>query len=241
MFKWFECKVRFEREQQDGAIKSTEEAYLVDAMSFTEAEARITLEMKPFVTSEFEVKNINNVRITEIVNLHEDYSDNKFFKSKVIYKTIDEKKGIEEAARIARYSAFNDIIRGRSDISTIAVAHNMSDNAETVIFNLLRGSGTRGAAGIRPVRDNIVRPLISVNKSDIVAALEYVDFYYVTDSTNTSTYYTRNYIRHKIVPKLAHINDDPERMLKRFSDNARSDDDFITSLAVGFVAERNII
>ena len=149
--------------------------------------------------------------------------------------------GIEEAARIARYSAFNDIIRGRSDISTIAVAHNMSDNAETVIFNLLRGSGTRGAAGIRPVRDNIVRPLISVNKCDIVAALDYVDFYYVTDSTNTSTDYTRNYIRHEIVPKLAHINEDPERMLKRFSDNARSDDDFITSLAVDFIEERNII
>ena len=109
MFKWFECKVRFEREQQDGAIKSTEEAYLVDAMSFTEAEARITLEMKPFVTSEFEVKNINNVRITEIVNLHEDYSDNKFFKSKVIYKTIDEKKGIEKKTSGTMYVKAADI------------------------------------------------------------------------------------------------------------------------------------
>ena len=109
MFKWFECKVRFEREQQDGAIKSTEEAYLVDAMSFTEAEARITLEMKPFVTSEFEVKNINNVRITEIVHLHEDYSDNKFFKSKVIYKTIDEKKGIEKKTSGTMYVKAADI------------------------------------------------------------------------------------------------------------------------------------
>ena len=95
MFKWFECKVKFDKEEADGAIKSKEEAYLVDAMSFTEAEQRITLEMKPFISGEFEVKNINSVKIADMINQHDDKSD-KWFKSKVIFKTIDEKKGVEK-------------------------------------------------------------------------------------------------------------------------------------------------
>ncbi len=149
--------------------------------------------------------------------------------------------GLEETARKVRYSAFGEIILGRNDILTMAVAHNMSDNAETVLFNIMRGSGTRGASGIRPVRDNIIRPLISVGKQAILSALDSASIPYVTDSTNASTDYTRNYIRHEIMPRLARINEDPERMLKRFSDNTHSDDEFITSLAEKFLAERSAV
>ena len=150
-------------------------------------------------------------------------------------------KGLEETARFVRYYAFRTIISGRNDIHAVAVAHNMSDNAETVLFNILRGSGARGAAGIAPVRDNIIRPLIKVSKSDILLALDQGGIPYVTDSTNLSTDYTRNYIRHEIIPKLDRVTSSPEKMLLRFSENMRSDDDFITKCAREFLAKKSEI
>ena len=147
----------------------------------------------------------------------------------------------EEAARKYRYYEFDKIISGREDLSSIAVAHNMSDNAETVVFNILRGSGARGAAGIPPVRDNIIRPLISVSKSDIVSALNDVGIPYVTDSTNLSDDYSRNYIRQNIMPSFERIAKDPEKMISRFADNMRSDDDFIRGCAEQFILEHTEI
>ena len=153
----------------------------------------------------------------------------------------DSKKGIEEAARDARYSVFTEIISSRNDISSICVAHNRSDNAETVLFNILRGSGTRGASGIRPVRDNVIRPLIKVSKSSILASLDNAGIPYVTDSTNLSSDYTRNFLRNEIIPSLAHITPEPEKMIARFADNMRLDDDFITSMADDFISKREVI
>ena len=149
--------------------------------------------------------------------------------------------GIEEAARDVRYYAFRRIISGRNDINTIAVAHNMSDSAETVIFNILRGSGARGASGIQPVRDNIIRPMIGVSKGDIVSALNCAGIPFVTDSTNHSEDYTRNYIRKTLIPSFERINGDPERMICRFADNMRSDDDFIRSCAEEFLESHSEI
>jgi tRNA(Ile)-lysidine synthase len=90
--------------------------------------------------------------------------------------------GIEEAARNARYSKFSDIIKGRNDIDSICVAHNATDNAETILFNIIRGTGTKGAAGIPPVRDNILRPLIYLPKKEITTVLDSFDIPYVVDS-----------------------------------------------------------
>lgn len=149
--------------------------------------------------------------------------------------------GIEETARNVRYSTFRDIIRGRDDLSTIAIAHNMSDNAETVLLNILRGSGARGGAGIRPVRDNIIRPLIEVSKSEIISLLEHNDFPFVTDSTNLSSDYSRNYLRNEIIPALSRISDNPEQMLSRFAANLRIDDDYILSNATDFLRRNDII
>ena len=151
------------------------------------------------------------------------------------------KMSIEEAARWRRYASFDRIIHGRSDICCIAVAHNMSDNAETVIFNILRGSGARGAAGIRPIRDNIIRPLIKISKKEIHSAMEEGKIPYVTDSTNHSVDYTRNYIRHEVIPSFERVVSDPERMISRFSENMRSDDDFIYSVAEEFISSHNPI
>jgi len=118
--------------------------------------------------------------------------------------------GIEEAARNARYSIFDDLIESRNDISTIAVAHNATDNAETVIMNILRGSGLSGVCGIKPIRDNIIRPIISITKGEIISSLEENHIPFVTDSTNLSSDYTRNYIRNEIMPLLFRLSDSPD-------------------------------
>ena len=140
-------------------------------------------------------------------------------------------KGVEETARIVRYSIFEDIIQSRNDISCVAVAHNATDNLETVIFNMMRGAGTRGLSGISPIRDNVIRPLLYSPKRDIVSALKASDIPFVVDSTNSEIDYKRNYIRAEIIPKLFALADDPEAQAIRLSSNLRADDLYIESVA----------
>ncbi len=142
------------------------------------------------------------------------------------------KIGVEEAARFARYSEFSKIISGRNDIYAIATAHNATDNIETMLFNMCRGSAADGAAGISVVRDNIVRPLIYVPKSDIVSALDLAGIGYVTDSTNFSVEYTRNYIRHSILPLLRKLNPKLEAAFSNLSDSLRMDGEYLDSLVL---------
>ena len=153
----------------------------------------------------------------------------------------DAQVGLEEAARNARYSEFDKIILGRKDISAIAVAHNASDNLETVIFNIMRGAGARGAAGIAPVRDNIVRPLIEIAKSDICKALADAEIPYVTDSTNLSCDYTRNFIRNNVIESMREHFTAPERAASRLSRALRRDDEYINSVAEDFLSSNHTV
>ena len=150
-------------------------------------------------------------------------------------------KGLEEMAREVRYSCFAEIISGRNDISTIAVAHNSTDNLETVLLNILRGAGARGGAGVPPVRDNIVRPLISCDKGLILSALSACGVPYVTDSTNLLSDYKRNFIRNEILPTLRKISDHPEEMFTRFSVNLRNDETYLCSLAEEIISDNEVI
>lgn len=108
----------------------------------------------------------------------------------------------EEAARKLRY----DIFTRHSAEKLIATAHNANDNLETVILNLARGTALKGLSGIPPVRGNIVRPLLTVSRNEIEKYLCVKNTGYVTDSTNLSDNYTRNKIRHSIIPVLNEIN-----------------------------------
>lgn len=144
---------------------------------------------------------------------------------------IEKHIGIEEAARILRYSCFDEIIRGRNDVSVIAVAHNSTDNLETVIFNLMRGCGTGGLSGIAPVRDNIIRPLLSLTKEQILSALSEANIAYITDESNMDISYTRNYIRNEILPKLYRISGSAEVSVRRLCRNLRSDNDYLENEA----------
>lgn len=150
---------------------------------------------------------------------------------------------VEEAARVERYAFFRRVIDEMPEgdrPEVIATAHNADDNAETVIFNLLRGSGTRGLAGIPPVRGKrhrIIRPLIYTTKSELLAYCVAEGVEYVTDSTNADTDYTRNYIRAEIVPRLYRINPSPEEAISRLCSIMRDDDACLRGLARDFCAE----
>jgi len=89
MHNWFECKIKYEKTAEEGKIAKVSESYLVDALSFTEAEARIIEEMKPFISGEFEVANIKRLRINEM--FFNENSD-KWYRSRVNYVTLDEER-----------------------------------------------------------------------------------------------------------------------------------------------------
>lgn len=92
---WFECKIRYEKTMENGMIKKVTEPYLVDAYSFTEAEARIIKEITPFISGEFTVANIKRANYSELFFAAEATAD-RWYKSKLTFITLDEKSGAEK-------------------------------------------------------------------------------------------------------------------------------------------------
>ncbi len=95
MNNWYECRVKFEKTLENGTQKKVTEVYLVDAMSFTEAENRIIEEMTPFISGEFEVSAVKKDRIAEMFI---DPEGDKWYRAKVMFITLDEKSGAEKKA-----------------------------------------------------------------------------------------------------------------------------------------------
>lgn len=93
--EWFECKVRYDKTLENGLIKKVTETYLVDALSFTEAEKRFIEEITPFMSGEFIVTDIKRARISELFD-SEDLSDDRWFRARIAYITLDEKTGVEK-------------------------------------------------------------------------------------------------------------------------------------------------
>ena len=133
--------------------------------------------------------------------------------------------GLEECGRNERYRVFFEVSERLG--CKIATAHTLSDSAETVLFNLARGSSITGMCGIPAVRDNIIRPLISSTRAEIEEYCRDNGLEYVTDSTNKSTEYTRNMIRLEVIPRLEKINSGAVRAIGRLSECASSDDAYL--------------
>jgi tRNA(Ile)-lysidine synthase len=112
---------------------------------------------------------------------------------------------IEMAARELRYDWFEQL-RTERGASCIAVAHHKDDSVETILLNLIRGTGIAGLTGIRPKNGHIVRPLLCASRAEITDYLSHIGQEYVTDSTNLVDEYTRNKIRLNIIPMLQEIN-----------------------------------
>ncbi|MDE6110152.1 MAG: DUF4494 domain-containing protein [Muribaculaceae bacterium] len=95
MANWFECKVRYDKMMENGAVKKVNEPYLVDALSFTEAEARIIEERTPYISGDFSVSAVKRTKIAEIFWNDDDAAD-RFYTVKVAFITLDEKTGVEK-------------------------------------------------------------------------------------------------------------------------------------------------
>jgi len=112
---------------------------------------------------------------------------------------------IEMAAREQRYTYF-ETLRQKTKATVIAIAHHRDDSVETLLINLIRGTGINGLRGIRPVNGYIVRPLLCISRKEILSYLETQNQNYVTDSTNLEDEFTRNKIRLNLLPLLRAIN-----------------------------------
>lgn len=136
-------------------------------------------------------------------------------------------ESIETAARHLRYQMLAEDARG----ARIATAHTADDNVETVLFHLTRGTGPKGLGGIPPVRGAIVRPLLETGRAEIENYLASLGQPFVTDSTNFSVDYTRNRIRHEVVPVLRDINPALCAAINRLTALARQDEACLENLA----------
>ena len=156
-----------------------------------------------------------------------------FFLKEADVEAIAKRQGIstEEAGRNVRYEAFLEVLtqlRGAELLTKgargkIAVAHTANDRAETMLFHLFRGTGLTGLSGIKPVRDRIIRPLLCLNREEIERYLEKKEIAFCIDRTNNEDTYTRNKIRHHILPyaeknictgTISHMNKTAEMLLE---------------------------
>lgn len=145
---------------------------------------------------------------------------------------------VEETGRRLRYEFWDSLCEDKNTV--IATAHNSNDNAETVIFNITRGSALSGAKGIPPKRDNIIRPLILCTREEIEGYCKENNLSFVTDSTNLTVDYTRNRIRHNILPELEKVNSGVVEAFTRFSESVRIDDNYLEFVAENALKDAEI-
>ncbi len=149
---------------------------------------------------------VKNIRVTDYVTKH---------------------KSVELCAREIRYGFFSSLYGKRY----IATAHTASDNTETVLINMTRGTALSGVSGIPHRRGNIIRPIIECTREEIENFCTSNSLAYVTDSTNLSDDYTRNKLRHSVIPVLKQINPSVENAFTRLSELCSEDDSYLDSVA----------
>lgn len=149
------------------------------------------------------------------------------FKADVPAQAQETGESLEECARRIRYGFFEE-----SGCDVIATAHNLNDNIETFIFNLSRGSSLSGLCGIPYIRDIYIRPLLDCSRKEIEEYIKKNNLQYITDSTNLCDDYTRNKIRHNIVPLLFELNPSFENAFSKCNESLNDSKDYINGCAV---------
>ena len=135
------------------------------------------------------------------------------------------KKGLEAAARDARYAFFQSLS------GKIATAHTADDNAETVLMRLVRGTGLKGLGAIGPMRGNIIRPMLNVTRQEILAFLEEYHLSYRQDSSNDGDDFLRNRLRHHVMPLLMDENPRFAENVSAMALRLRQDEEALSSMA----------
>lgn len=142
----------------------------------------------------------------------------------------DQKIGIEECGRNVRYNYFEQLAK-TLDNSKIVTAHNMDDNLETTLLNIIRGTTLNGLCGIKPVRENIIRPFLNTKKSEIIDYCKQNTLDFVDDSSNKSDEYTRNKIRNRVVPLINEIAPNYLNSFERMNESINEDNKFLDLIA----------
>ncbi len=142
-------------------------------------------------------------------------------------KVIAGKKGLEAAAREARYGFFAELP------GKIATAHTADDNGETVLMHLIRGTGLKGLGGIAPRRGNVIRPMLSVTRQEVLYFLKEYCLSYREDSSNASDAFMRNRIRHHVMPLLHQENPRLAENLSAMALRLREDEQILCELTSG--------
>ena len=137
------------------------------------------------------------------------------------------KKGIEETARILRYQALEEKAAG----GKIAVAHHQNDQAETFLMRLCRGTGMEGLSAMRPVREKLIRPLLFCSRKEIEDYCQEQGLFWQQDSTNEEEAYTRNRIRHRVLPLLEGIHGGSTIHLAQTASLLAEENDFLAKEA----------
>ena len=140
------------------------------------------------------------------------------------------KTGEEECGRILRYEFFDEISKELGG-AKIATAHNLNDNAETVLFRLIRGSSAHGLSGISYKRDNIIRPILDITRNEIEDYLVRNGISWCNDSTNALPVYARNKLRIKVFPELNSVVNNAEKRIVSAAKLIGEDDMYLHSLA----------
>ncbi len=170
----------------------------------------------------------------------------KVYREDIPKMARDQHLSEEEAGRIFRYQCFEKEAELLSKEGTdarevrIAVAHNKDDLAETVLFNMIRGSSLLGLSGIKPVVGRIIRPLLMTSRAEIEDYLKGLGQDYITDSTNLTTDYTRNKIRLSIIPQLREINGSAvDHIVEVAQDASRLNQDIAAEISAHYYVENN--
>lgn len=145
---------------------------------------------------------------------------------------------LEQGARLLRYKIFNEIIAD-GYCQKIATAHHKNDNFETVLFNVFRGAGLGGLAGIKNESSNIIRPISHFLRKDVEDYIEKHNLSFVQDSSNFDTAYTRNFIRHSLVPMIEKRFPEAVESAYRLSKIASEEDEFLNKLSLSKLQEKN--
>jgi tRNA(Ile)-lysidine synthase len=155
----------------------------------------------------FQLRGIESEKDGQLVLAIAKKYNSKFFYTKfdTLLYSKKNKLSIQEAARDLRYSWFEKI-RVEKKLKYIATAHHKNDNAETVLFNFIRGTGISGLHGIKSKRENIIRPLLFASKDELINYAKQHKLKFREDRSNKSDKYTRNKIRNKIIPLMEEIN-----------------------------------
>lgn len=177
----------------------------------------------------FKLRSADSDQDEEFVQKYADSNSIPFFSKTFNTGEIARNNNIsvQMAARDLRYNWFEEL-RKKNDYDLISVAHNLNDNAETLLINLTRGTGLAGLSGMKLISNNIIRPLLFATRDDIVKYSDKHNIKFREDKSNADTKYIRNKIRHKILPVLREINPSIEVTLNETAERLSGINEIVT-------------